>query len=55
VETLHIDNLPRYPELLGNMCRRQGINPDDLRSYRVKVDYPPVASAVMFERAMLAH
>ena len=53
VETLHVRDLPRYPALLQGVFARIGMNPADFRAYRVKVDYPPVASAVMIERAML--
>lgn len=54
VETLHVRDLPRYPALLQGVFARVGMNPADFRVYRVKVEYPPVASAVMIERAMLA-
>ncbi len=54
VETLHVRDLPRYPALLQGVFGRVGMNPADFRVYRVKVEYPPVASAVMIERAMLA-
>lgn len=54
VETLHVRDLPRYPTLLQSVFSRIGMNAADFRAYRVKVEFPPVASAVMIERAMVA-
>jgi hypothetical protein len=55
IDALHVRDLPRYPALLQGVFTRIGMNPADFRAYRVKVEFPPVASAVMIERAMLPH
>ena len=48
-----IEAVKRYPAVLQGVFGRIGLNPADFRAYRGKVDSPPVASAVMIERAML--
>jgi hypothetical protein len=55
IDALHVRDLPRYPALLQGVFTRIGMNPAVFRAYRVKVEFPPVASAVMIERAMLPH
>ncbi len=52
VQTLHIQGLPRYPQLLGELCARLGVRAEDFAAYRLKVAYPPIPCALLLERTM---
>ncbi len=52
LDTLHIAELPRYPELLGSVCERLAVNPADLHAWRVRIAFPPIPCGVLIERDM---
>lgn len=47
-----VPGLPKYGHALGDLCARLGVRLADFQAFRVKVAYPPVPCAVLFERDM---
>ena len=46
VDGCRISEAPWYVEHLGNICRRLGLNPDEFRPYRARIDYPLYSSQI---------
>jgi len=52
ISGMTVPGLPKYGQALADLCTRLGVELSDFQAYRIKVAFPPIPCAILFERDM---